>query len=140
MTKVRINEPGWETFSEMLCGVPFKNAVSTRELTPREIAMIGSNLKIVRVDDDTQVGASVIMANTGHLQAQVEAPLQRKSETDKKKTEKKTSEKYTQEALEKIAEEGGIKAIRKVADKFGVKGVQITHLIEEILKAQAETE
>lgn len=135
--KVRINEPGWETFSEMLCGVKFENAVSVRELTPREIAMIGSNLKIVRLDNDEQVGASVVMANTGHLQAKVETPLLRKDE--KKEEEVKEVEgEHTQESLEALAEKGGIKAVRVVADTFGVKGVQISGLIEEILKAQSE--
>lgn len=43
---------------------------------------------------------------------------------------------YTREALEALADEGGIAAIREVGAKFGVKGTSIARLIDEILAAQ----
>jgi hypothetical protein len=149
MSKVRIDEPGWSSFSDWLGSVQFENGVSTRELTEREIAVIASNLKIVKVDTDEQIGLAVTMANTSHLSAEVKVALQRAPEpkvtietSDVPPTTfhpiKVESAKHTKESLEALADEGGIKAVRKIADEYDVKGVQIAKMIDEILEAQSK--
>lgn len=146
MYKVRIDEPGWDSYSDYLGAVKFENGVSERELTEREVIMIGANVKIVRIDNDEQVGLTVIMANTDHLSAEVTPPLQRADQEEAVELlydalpPEEVNDLYTEEQLLEIAEKGGMKAIRKIGDEFGVKGVQINGLIKEILEAQSKGE
>jgi hypothetical protein len=135
MFKIKIDVPGWESFSDLLGNVPFVNGVSAREVTEREMFMIGANVRVVKAETDEQVGASVLMANTDHLSAEVVAPLQTAEEEI---AEVGPTPKYSREYLEDLADKGGIKAIRPIGAEFGVKNVQISGLIDEILDAQAD--
>jgi hypothetical protein len=136
MQKVRIDAPGWEGFSDLLGGVPFKNGVSERELTPQEVLRLGACIRLVKVENDEQVGASTVMASSRNVSASVEEPLQKASTDQRPEVEPK----YSRDKLEEIASEGGIKAIREVAKEFDVKGVEINKMIDEVMKVQLGTE
>lgn len=135
MNIVRIAAPGWEGYSDLLGGVPFKDGVSERPLTPQEMARIGASIKLVKVDSDEQVGASTIMACSRNISAEVVPALKKASEA----TPKEVEPKYSKDRLEEIASEGGIKAIREIAKEFDVKGVEISKMIDEIMKVQLGT-
>lgn len=134
MFKVRIDRDGWESFTGQLGTVEFKDGVSVRPLTEREVQFLGASIRIVRADTDEQVGVGVTVKEGRKHSAKVVEPL--KTETEEQKEAPVL--KYDRDKLDEIASEGGIKAIREVANEFGVKGVQISSMIEDILKAQTE--
>lgn len=132
MDRVRIDVPGWDGFTGALGGVPFTDGISDRPLTPQEIARIGANMRIVKLDGDGQVGPGMDMIAAESRPAPI---LNARPEEAKPEPTPVVLE-YDRERLEKLAEDGGIKAVREVATKFGVKGVQISQLIDGILEAQ----
>lgn len=132
---VKIDKEGWEAFTGSLGPVPFKNGVSERPLTEQEIGRIGASIRLVKVDSDEQVGPAVVMVDARNVSAEVKVALQT-SEEEPEVVELK----YDREKLEEIASEGGIKAVREIAKEFDVKGVEISKMIEDILKAQLGTE
>lgn len=132
MAKIKIDVPGWELFTGYLGTVDFVNGVSTREVSPTEVRVIGANIRVVEVDSDEQVGPATSMVNARHVSATVEAAL----ETESAEPEVEVEGKYNEDNLNAMADKGGIKALREVAKEFGVKGVSIQELIKEILEAQ----
>lgn len=130
---VRIDRTGWEKFTGNLGFVEFKDGISVRPLTDREIQQIGASIRLARVDTDEQVGLGVRIQQNRKMSAEVKKQLPKASE---KKEEVKPL-KYDRDKLDEIASEGGIKAIREVAKEFDVKGVEISKMIEDILEAQA---
>lgn len=128
---VKIDVPGWEHYEGLLGMVPFKNGISERPLTQIEMDRIGASIRLVKVDSDEQVGASVAMANSRNVSAEVKAPLQvAQPEPEPVELE------WDRERLEVLASEGGIKSVREVAKLYGVKGVEISKMIDEIIEAQ----
>ena len=134
---IKIDVPGYEHFTSLFCMVPFKNGVSERPVTEQEALRIGSIIKTVRLDTDEQLGASTVMANTRHMSAEV-VPL--RLSLAEVKEEPEVELKYTKDQLEEIASEGGIKAVREIAKEFDVKGVEISKMIDDIMKVQLGTE
>ena len=130
MNLVSIDQKGWEKYTGYLGMVPFENGVSTRPLTDIEMRQIGASIRLVNVESDEQVGPSVTMVNARAVSAEVKAPLPTVAEKPEVTLE------FDRDALEKLADEGGIKAVREVAAKFGVKGVGIDKMIEDTLEAQ----
>jgi hypothetical protein len=137
MFKVKIDMVGFDSFSDLMMGIPFENGISARVVTPDEADRLGASVRLVKVDSDEQVGAGTVMAKArlDKVEAPVAVPAPKAPEEPVVPV---TEVKYTRESLEELAESGGIKAVRKVADEFGVKGVQITALIDGILLAQVE--
>lgn len=137
MNYVKIDVRGYEHFNDDLGGVPFEKGISTRPLTPNEIARLGASIRLVIVDSDEQVGPGVDIVNAikANSPAEVVKPLRTAEEA---RTEAIEPLEYDRDRLEAIASEGGIKAIREVAAKFGVKGVQISQLIDNIIKVQED--
>lgn len=135
MYKVRIDSVGFEYFTGLLGQVPFTNGVSDRELTDGETSRLGASVRLVRLDNDEQVGAATDIVNARNVQAKV-APVEKAPVEAAKQPAKEL--KYSKEYLENLAQEGGIKAVRKVGDEFGVKNVQISSLIDEIIEAQTK--
>lgn len=76
---VRIVSPGWETFTgSMGHRAMFKDGVSVEPLTFRQIARIGSSLKIVDVETGDQVGpsASIVAARFEDIDVQPNTQVQ----------------------------------------------------------------
>ena len=134
MTIIKIDVPGYESFDGSLGTLEFKGGVSVRGATEMEIRRIGANIRIVKVEDNEQIGPATIMVDTRHVSAVVEVALQREPEEPAK--EETVDGEYTEEQLIEAGEKGGIKAIRAIADKFGIKGVSISDMIAKILEAQ----
>lgn len=135
MYKIRIDSVGFEYFTGLLGQVPFTDGISDREVTDNEASRLGASVRVVKVDNNEQVGAATNIANARNVQAEVAVVKENPVETKEALTKEL---KYSKAFLEKLAEDGGIKAVRKVGDEFGVKNVQISSLIEEILQAQSK--
>jgi hypothetical protein len=131
----KIDAVGWEHYTGLLGLVPFKNGVSERPLTPIEEVRIGASIRLVRVESNEQVGAATVMAEARNISAASAPALQTANEEPAREVELK----YTKDKLEEIASEGGIKAVREIAKEFDVKGVEISKMIEDIMKVQLGT-
>lgn len=167
--KVRLAAPGWENFTGTFgFQATFTNGVSDNELTPRQIARIGSTTRIVNIETGEQVGPAQAALLLQRTSAPVAAPVvttdvlkedearerahllaeqKRQEEADaialseaQKKAEEKVDEIviYSRAELEAIAGNDGIGALRKIAEPLGVRGRAIGDLINEILAAQAK--
>lgn len=166
---VRIVSPGWENFTgSMGHQAMFKNGVSVGPLNARQIARIGSSLRIVNDETGEQVGPSSTMQGM-QLQTFNVAPVLKTArqaekefefdrdrleaeENARKKADAKALEEakakaeseveelvvYSRAELEAIAANDGIGALRPIGDKLNVKGRSISDLVNSILKAQAQ--
>lgn len=165
--KVRIMTPGWETFTgSMGFKAMFKDGVSVEDLDPRQVARIGSNLRIHDIETGLQVGPSVVARAAQTVSAPVVQELPRLDTV--KQEEAVTREKlisegkarkaadeaaladaeakaaesideivvYSRQELEAIGANDGIDKLREIASPLGVKGRAISDIIEAILKAQ----
>lgn len=136
MFKIRIDVNGFDKYTGLLGTVHFTDGVSDREVTQDEYHRLGAIMKMVRADTDEQVGATITMAQSRNVSAEVVAP----SKTAEEETLEAVEAKYSRDALELIAEKDGLKGIRKIAEEFNVKGVQISKMIDDIVKAQEPKE
>lgn len=110
--KVRILTAGFETFTGSLgFRAEFKDGVSVNDLDARQVARIGSNLRIVDVETGLQVGPSVVAQRVQAQSAPVVAEPKRLDEV-------KAEEAVTRESL--IAEEKA----RKDADAKALADAQ----------------
>lgn len=149
--KIKIVENGWAGYNGSLRGVPFKEGVSVREVTPREARMIGSSLRVENLSGD-QVGAAQDLLSLQNISALVVAPMaegtiapvKQEMATEVAPNEPQApatpavSQAYTLEQLAEIADKAGIDGLREVADRMNVRGRGIRELIEKILEVQKE--
>lgn len=76
--KVRIMTAGWETYTGSLgFRAVFKDGVSVEDLDPRQVARIGSNLRIHDIETGLQVGPSVVARAIQSVSAPVVQELPR---------------------------------------------------------------
>lgn len=167
--KVRILSAGWETFTGSLgFRAEFKDGVSVSDLDQRQIARIGSNLRIVDIETGLQVGPSVVALAVQSAPAPVVPELQREDVRKAEKAEtvaelvaqeqarKEADEAafkeamtkaegitdeivvYSRQELEAIGSNDGIEGLREIAKPLGVKARSITDMVEAILKAQVK--
>ena len=153
-SRVRIDQPGYENFNEELSGVKFTNGVSDEPVPVLLQNMLGAVFRLVAVDaeEETQVGAAVYQ---NLKRDEVVAEVVEEKKTDAELTEgeestepteptedtestEETRPSWTQEALEKIADDQGIKGLREIAEPMGLKGTSIAALIKAILDKTAE--
>lgn len=165
--KVRIMTPGWETFTGSLgFRAVFKDGVSVDDLDQRQVARIGSNLRIIDIETGLQVGPAVVARAVQSAQAPVIEQPKRQDEVEREEAitrEKLLAEEkarkeadaaalaeaeakaaaaidevvvYSRQELEAIGANDGIEKLREIAKPLGVKGRAIGDIIENILKAQ----
>jgi hypothetical protein len=148
--RVKITQPGWETYNGPLFGVMFVDAVSQAPLKPFQALQLGAMVSTVEVDEE---GNELGVVNPAHelvknasVTAEVVEPM--KSD-DAKRTEVasqtveadianegEVTKVYTAEELKAIADEKGIGGLREIGDRLKVKNTSINGLIREIMNAQ----
>lgn len=144
---VKIIQPGWETYSDDLGTVPFKNGVSTRHVARHEALALGSHIQIVEIDENGvtlgPVNPAFEVQKAATLSAAVvremprETPIASVSASPEKKLESEEVRKvYTKEELEEVASESGIAGLREIGSILGVRNTSVKGLIAEILAAQ----
>lgn len=135
--RLRITEPGWDSYTGPLGGVMFTNGLSDDLVDATTARRLGSIIRIDMVDSGVQAGA----ASDLQRHAEVKAPVLPESPTyDATQAQAATKEpakpKYTREQLEEVADKNGIAGLREIAEPMGIKGRGIAELISEILAAQ----
>jgi len=147
-TKVKITEPGWETFTGNFGGVEFVNGASEREITEFEMARIAGSVRVVDIATGKQLNdAATLSENIGTvLEPRDEASkISPKAFEDLQKPADAApaapgvAKTYTNDELLAIADKNGIAGLRDIAAPLNVKGRAIPELIENILAAQSAT-
>ena len=130
--KIKLVEPGWETFRDYLGFVLFKDGESVEDVSPAEAARLASIVRIETLEGRNPSPAQMILDNwSGPMIV---------ATTDTADAAKAASpaapvKSWTQEELSAIADERGIKGLREIGDDLGLKGTGIADLIAKIVEA-----
>lgn len=162
MPKVKLISKGFENYTGAIGHNEFKNGVSVEILSVNDAKALGCSLRVADADTDEPIGSTYDLAknrseSTESLrQARIDqvekanAEAEAKLEKEKQEIQSKVAETldfdFTRESLEKVADEGGIKAVRDIANQYAVKNTSINGLIDELMALkelkdkQSETE
>jgi hypothetical protein len=146
--KLKIVQPGWETYTGFYGSVEFVDGLST-EAVPEVFAdRVSADIIVVDAETGDPVGVAERMVTAGLIRLKPEAPLERAPEVSEEK-QKKSEEKietpavepdrvYTEAELEAIASAKGMRGLREIGNKLAVRGRAIPELIGDILAAQSK--
>lgn len=147
---VKIVQPGWELFNDVLYGVKFEDGVSAHPLRRDQALQLGAMLAVQEVDEE---GNELGPINPAHelikgltVSAEVVEPVKMGAPTadtatgdaitDDITNSGSVTKVYAAEELEVIAAEHGIGGLREIGDRLGVKNTSVKGLIREIMNAQ----
>ncbi|KAA5604426.1 hypothetical protein F1188_16340 [Roseospira marina] len=139
--KVKIVEPGFESFTGHFGLVEFQNGVSLRDVEPYELDRLAANVRIENLKGQA-AGVADRMVEAHNEVAPVISPLVRglpeqvMAPVPKTVAEGLPPRVYSEKELGAIADEGGIKMLREIGEKWEVKGRGIAELIHDILDAE----
>ncbi len=165
MTRVKIEESGFDKFTGDMGGTEFVNGVSVGDLSIADVNRLGASVRVVEVLEDeeggivtgAQMGVGSVLAESRDVSYEVQAQdaqdgLDKEAYGDFKENEGEEIDAeegqeaeeakealqviYTKEQLEKIADEKGADGVREIAKKLDVKGRSIVELIKGIISAQ----
>lgn len=126
--KIKLVEPGWETFSDYLGFVLFKDGESVEDVSPAEAARLASIVRIETLEGRNPSPAQMILDNWS-------GPMIVATTDTADASLLAAPAKWTQEELSAIADEKGIKGLREIGDDLGLKGTGIADLIAKIVEA-----
>lgn len=145
--KLRLTQPGYETFTAQMGVTFFENGISTTDVKPQDAVRIAAQFLCEWEDGTT---ASVAQSILDHARATTfsipaaqnadQAFAQQASDAGTltaKNAERGTEKTYTADDLALIADEQGIKGLRIIAEPLGIKGNSIAELVKSILEKQA---
>ena len=126
--KIKLVEPGWETFSDYLGFVLFKDGESVEDVSPAEAARLASIVRIETLEGRNPSPAQMILDNWS-------GPMIVATTDTADAAKAAPAKSWTQEELSAIADEKGIKGLREIGDDLGLKGAGIADLIAKIAEA-----
>lgn len=133
--KIKLTEPGWETYTGDLGPIPFENGVSTREVNALEASRIANVVRVENVADGSNPSTSQLVLESQCIR--MDGDMVRDVVSGVQSSGAETANKvYTNAELEEIADRDGINGLRKIGDTLGVKAQGIAKLIALILEAQ----
>lgn len=131
--KIKLVEPGWETFTGLFGVVQFEDGVSVEDVSKGEAQHLSALIRIETLEGKDPSVAQEIVDRNNEL-AIVEPVFQ----VDDPEIASVPARKYTLEELESIADKGGIAALREIGDKLGVKGRSIPEVISRIFEVSGQ--
>ena len=130
--KIKLVEPGWETFSDYLGFVLFKDGESVEDVSPAEAARLASIVRIETLEGRNPSPAQMILDNWSGPMIVATTDT---ADAAKAASPAAPAKSWTQEELSAIADERGIKGLREIGDDLGLKGTGIADLIAKIVEA-----
>lgn len=130
--KIKLVEPGWETFSDYLGFVLFKDGESVEDVSPAEAARLASIVRIETLEGRNPSPAQMILDNWSGPMIVATTDT---ADATKAASPAAPAKSWTQEELSAIADEKGIKGLREIGDALGVKGTGISDMISKIVEA-----
>lgn len=146
--KLRLTQPGYETFTAQLGVIFFENGLSTTDVKPQDAVRIASQFLCEWEDGTTASVAQSILdhahattlsiptgqnANQAFAQAEADAGVIAATNAGPA-----TEKVYTEVQLAEIADQNGIKGLRAIAEPLGIKGNSIADLVKAILDKQVK--
>ncbi len=134
--KIRITEPGWQGYSDLLGTVAFIDGVSVEDVSAADARHLAALVAIENVDESGPAAniAAVIASDEA---ARAPAPLATLQTLDKLPADTPAPDRvFTAEELAEIADKEGIKGIRAIAEPRGLRDNSIRELIAKILAGQ----
>ena len=133
--KIKIVEPGWETYTGDLGPNTFENGVSVNEVTPIEAARLANLIRVETLEGHNPSTSQLVLESRSTPMGQeTEVPVDRSAVVPL------GLHLYSEAELQVIADAEGITGLRKVSEPLGVKGTSITKLISAVLAAQGVAE
>ena len=143
---LRVIHKGYEGFTGFLGRYEFVDGISIEKLTRNERDRMAAGHTYMEINEDGSeepAGIAHRMISTRARPAEVETPLERRSEKDKRDetirnilgAENRPDVK-SRKQLEDIADKSGIAGLREIGDAWEVRERSIPALIEKILGAQ----
>jgi hypothetical protein len=144
--RIRIVQPGWETYTGPFGSITFDQGVSTHLVDPVSIDRIAAEMHVIDADSKDKLGAQERMI---HIKTQRLDAIDRLDRVPEgvvvdpvvkvEKIEPTLGEKiWTVNDLEAVADDTGIRGLREIGDPMGAKGRAIPELIGNILRVQDE--
>ena len=130
--KIKLVEPGWETFSDYLGFVLFQNGESVEDVSPAEAARLASIVRIETLEGRNPSPAQMILDSWSGPMIVATTDT---ADATKAASQAAPAKSWTQEELSAIADEKGIKGLREIGDALGVKGTGISDMISKIVEA-----
>lgn len=130
--KIKLVEPGWETFSDHLGFVLFKDGESVEDVSPAEAARLASIVRIETLEGHNPSPAQMILDNWSGPMIVATTDT---ADAAKAASPAAPTKSWTQEELSAIADEKGIKGLREISDPLNIKGTGIADLIARIVEA-----
>lgn len=137
MTKLKIVEPGWETYTGFLSSTEFVNGESVDHTSQREARRLAASIQIIDIETGKSPSTSQALLDMKDDPAPVATLVNEPASSEPSAP----ASPWTRESLEALADEKGIKGLREIGDQFDVKDTSVAGLIDKILAAsQPKTE
>jgi hypothetical protein len=146
--KLRLTQPGYETFTAQMGVTQFVDGISTTDVKPQDAVRIAAQFLCEWEDGTT---ASVAQSILDHAKATTfSIPVEQNADQAFAKqaadagiltaqnADRGIEKTYTADDLALIADEHGIKGLRTIAEPLGIKGNSISDLVKAILDKQAK--
>lgn len=131
--KIKITQPGWETFTGNFGSIEFADGVSVGEVSQNEASRVAAVVRVETTEGKDPSMAQLII-DTYSDPAPLETTI---AAADLPKPEVPS---YTADELAAIADKLGIKGLREIADPLGIKANSIAELIGRILAVSKPAE
>lgn len=129
--KLRLTQPGWETYCGQMGVIQFVDGLSAGDVLEIDAVRMGA---VMRCEWESGAAANVaqhLLDRAGDPAPSPEAAKEK--EIEKVKAAAPAAKQYSREDLARVADVKGINGIREIADALGIKGNSIRGLIESIL-------
>jgi hypothetical protein len=137
--KLRLKEPGFETYSGQMGVMDFENGLSLKDVLTIDAVKL-SCFMYVEWEDGTSPSITQSILDNANTPAPIigdgRPTAEQPVEKEKTPVIEATTAFYSEVDLGKVADKDGISGLRAIAENLGVKGKSIKELIDGILKAQ----
>ncbi|MFK3740961.1 hypothetical protein [Massilia sp. TN1-12] len=148
--KLRLTQPGYESFTGQMGTVFFEDGLSTADVKPIDAVRMAAQFLCEWEDGSAASVAQSILdhafATTNSIPSAINADqalatqraeaAQLAGHTHQPDGTAAPAHRYTEDELSAIADERGIKGLRAIAEPLGVKGNSISDMIRAILGKQ----
>ncbi|MBE0438044.1 MAG: hypothetical protein IBX56_19875 [Methylomicrobium sp.] len=131
MSKIRITQPGMETYTGFLSDIEFEDGVSLEDVTKMQAQRIAGAISMMMEEDGLDPSAAAELTRFKLSQTQPEFKPGEEVVALKRVFD------FTEEALMDIADKKGIAGLREFAEPYGVKSNSIMGLIDALLSLKA---
>lgn len=143
--KIRLTQPGFETYNGQMGTTFFVEGLSTSDIKPQDAVRLAAQFLCEWEDGTTASVAQSLLdhshSNLSNMPVEMNADQALAGQVNATDAQANAfamaATKYDRAQLEDIADKAGIKGLRAIADPFGIKNNSVAGLIDEILAKQA---